>query len=81
MHVSATVRVERPLPGAGMEGDAGADEASGAGLSFWDALSKGTGVTSEEDLGVATVRKEALKLATEARQPSKGQGLQQQGKA
>ena len=76
MHVSATVRVERPLPGAGMEGGAGADEASGAGLSFWDALSKGTGVTLEEDLGVAAVRKEALKLATEARQPSKGQGLQ-----
>ena len=59
-----------------MEGGAGAEEASGAGLSFWDALSKGEGLAHEEDLGVATVRKEALKLATEARQPSKGQGLQ-----
>ena len=64
-----------------MERGAGADEASGAGLSFWDALSKGEGLTHEEDLGVAAVREEALKLATEARQPSKGQGLQQQGKA
>ena len=64
-----------------MEGGAGADEASGAGLSFWDALSKGEGLTHEEDPAVAAVRKEALKLATEARQPSKGQGLQQQGKA
>ena len=59
-----------------MEGDAGADEASGAGLSFWDAVSKGEDLATEVALQVEAVRKEAQKLATEARQPSKGQGLQ-----
>ena len=64
-----------------MEGDAGADEASGAGLSFWDAVSKGEHLGPEVALQVGAVRKEAhghghkLELATEARRPSKGQGL------
>ena len=59
-----------------MERGAGADEASGAGLSFWDALSKGEDLTPEEALQVAAVREAALELATEARRPSKGQVLQ-----
>jgi len=45
-----------------MERGAGADEASGAGLSFLDAVSKGEDLATEVALQVEAVRKETQKL-------------------